>query len=486
VEILHLSKPDRSLRGDVVLEGSKSLSNRALIALALAGADPAAWLSNLSVSKDTATLLQLLQRPADVYDAGDAGTAFRFLTAYLALQPGTQVLTGSARMQERPIGPLVEALRTLGADITYLGKSGFPPLRIAEGRFSESGNGQSAALLHINADVSSQFLSALLLIGPYLPGGLMLAPEGRFVSRPYLDMTMQVMRHFGAEVGFFVAENFTAETQRRGDTILHREKTPRLRASAVKNNGAFVVQPGRYQPRPLAIEADWSAASYWYAMAAFAEEAELNLHGLWPNSWQGDSVLTAMLEPFGVRTAPPPAPPPEGRGDVAASVEYALACSTAPLPSGGGAGGGAVHLTHTTALPEQFHWDFRACPDLAQTLAVVCAGLGVPGVFSGLETLAIKETDRCAALAAELAKVGVRFEPDAQVPGQYLLRGKAAWQTPPRFATYGDHRMALALAPLALFGPIELENPDVVAKSYSAFWEHLRAVGFVLKKTTAP
>jgi len=457
VEILHLSKPDSTLRGDVVLEGSKSLSNRALIALALAGADPAEWLTNLSASKDTATLMQLLQRPSEVYDAGDAGTAFRFLTAYLALQPGTHVLTGSARMQERPIGPLVEALRTLGAGIVYLGKEGYPPVQIPNGQGLPAKGQGPVPPLRVDAGISSQFLSALLLIGPYLPGGLVLEPQGRLVSRPYLDMTMQVMRHFGAEVGFF-----NTETQRHGDVFFNPAKTPRLRASAVKTGESFVVQPGRYQPRPLAIEADWSAASYWYAMAAFADEADLNLHGLWTNSWQGDSVLAVMLEPFGVRTAPPPAPHAGQQPSI------------------------CLLKSHTSTRPDIFQFDFRACPDLAQTLAVVCAGLGVPGVFSGLETLAIKETDRCAALAAELAKVGVRFEPDTSVPGQYLLRGKAAWKTPPRFATHGDHRMAMALAPLALLGPIELENPDVVAKSYPAFWEHLRAVGFVMKKTTAP
>jgi len=427
VEILRLSKPDRSLSGDVFLDGSKSLSNRAIIALALAGADPGKWLTNLSNSTDTATLLRLLRQSSDVYDAGDAGTAFRFLTAWLATKPGVHILTGSSRMQERPIGPLVEALRTLGADIAYLEKTGFPPLRITGGPFSAAAG---PATLRINAGVSSQFLSALLLIGPYLPEGLVLIPEGRLVSQPYLDMTMQVMRHFGA-------------------------------SAAYRPDGSIVVQSGHYQPRPLAIEADWSAASYWYAMTAFAEEADLNLHGLWPNSWQGDSVLAAMLEPFGVRTT-----------------------TLSPTPTGGT--GLALYKSRRVAPPAQFRQNFRACPDLAQTLAVVCAGLGVPAVFSGLETLALKETDRCAALAAELAKVGVRFEPDAQEQGQYLLRGKAAWQTTPRFATYGDHRMAMALAPLALFGPIEIENPAVVAKSYPAFWEHLHAAGFVMKKTTAP
>lgn len=454
MEILRLSKPDRSLRGEVVLDGSKSLSNRAIIALTLAGADPAKWLTNLSSSTDTTTLLRLLRQNDGVYDAGDAGTTFRFLTAWLALQPGAHILTGSARMQERPIGPLVEALCALGANISYLGKTGCPPIRIAGGNISESGNSSAPTMLRIDAGVSSQFLSALLLIGPYLPGGLVLIPEGRLVSGPYLDMTMQVMRHFGADVDFSTANISTPTAQRHGDVLLNQIQPQHV---AVANNGAFVVQPGRYQPRPLAIEADWSAASYWYAMAAFADKADLVLYGLSANSWQGDSVLTTMLEPFGVRTAP-------------ASKRRR----------------GGIRLTHMDARPLSFRQDFRACPDLAQTLAVTCAGLGIPAVFSGLETLALKETNRCAALAAELTKVGVCFEPDADDPGQYRLSGKAAWKTMPRFATYGDHRMAMALASLAMFGPIEIENPGVVAKSYPEFWQHLQAMGFHLEKTTTP
>ncbi|MBK9336529.1 MAG: 3-phosphoshikimate 1-carboxyvinyltransferase [Lewinellaceae bacterium] len=424
MDILHLSRSGRTLRGALALDGSKSLSNRALIALALAGADdPAQGLSNCSTATDTATLLHLLQHPADVYDAGDAGTAFRFLTAYLALRPGTQVLTGSARMLQRPIGPLVDALRTLGFDIRYLGVPGYPPLEIQNFKNQDV---QVAGQLRVNAGISSQFLSALLLIGPYLPAGLKLIPVGGVVSRPYIDMTMHLMRYFGAEVAW-------------------------------QADGSIAVQPGGYQVRRLVIEADWSAASYWYAMAVFADEADLVLHGLAPASWQGDSVLASMLAPFGVVS------------------EFSRDGQSVRLRKSG-----------ATALPEIFRQDFRDCPDLAQTLAVVCAGLGVPGIFSGLETLAIKETDRCAALTVELAKVGVHFEPDVQAPERYLLRGKASWQTPPRFATYGDHRMAMALASLSLFGPIELENPGVVRKSYPAFWEHLRSAGFCTKNTTEP
>jgi 3-phosphoshikimate 1-carboxyvinyltransferase len=406
-----LSKPDRTVVADVALDGSKSISNRALIALALAGADAAPWLTNLSTAKDTVLLDRLLRQGGDHYDAGDAGTTFRFLTAFLALQPGIQVLTGSPRMRERPIGALVAALRALGADIEYLEKDGYPPLRIGE-LHTPGGTPR----LGVRADVSSQFLSALLLIGPYLPHGLVIVPEGALVSRPYLDMTLGVMRHFGAQAGW------------EGDTL--------------------VVAAGRYLPRPLAVEADWSAASYWYAMAALASHAEIRLRGLSAASWQGDAAVATLFERFGVETRFEP--------------EH-----TVHLVRRGEAGG------------EPWRADFGPTPDLAQTLAVVCGALGVPAQFSGLETLSIKETDRIAALRAELAKVGVDIRPDRAGAG-FELTGRAQWRVPPRIATYGDHRMAMAFAPLALLGPVEIENPEVVEKSYPAFWRHLERAGFTL------
>ena len=414
--ILRLSKPDRLLRGDIVLDGSKSISNRALIVLALAGADPAGWLSNLSTSKDTTTLRRLLSQDGEVYDAGDAGTTFRFLTAYLALQPGSQVLTGSARMRERPIGGLVQALRGLGADIEFLEKAGYPPLRIGP----MAGNG-ARPVVRIDAGTSSQFLSALLMVGPCLPAGLQLVPEGKLVSRPYLEMTLQLMRHFGA--------------------------------TAAWEGEAITVEPGRYRPRPFTVEADWSAASYWYSLAALSEEANLRLRGLFSGSWQGDSVVVRMMENFGIRT--------EFEAD-------------------------GLHLSKPAAVrPPLFEWDFVECPDIAQTLAVTCAGLGTRGVFTGLETLFIKETDRVAALTNELAKVGVHFGQLPPAPSGsafFEVNGRAAWQETPRFATYGDHRMAMAFAPLALLGDIEVENPEVVGKSYPAFWEHLEQAGVRLRR----
>ncbi len=420
MSVLQLSKPSRTLHGELALNGSKSISNRALIALALANAQPADWLSNLSTSKDTITLEALLRHDGDVFDAGDAGTTFRFLAAYLAIQPGRQTLTGSARMLERPIGPLVAALRTLGADIQYLGKEGYPPLLIGA-------LDQTAAItreIRVAADVSSQFLSALLLISPYLPEGLVLIPEGPLVSRPYLEMTLKMMRFFGATVEW------------QGDTI--------------------EVLPGGYTPRALVVEADWSGASYWYAMAVLADELELRLHGLQSDSWQGDAALVPMMQRFGIQST--------------------FENNTLVLTKSG------------QPMAPFFEQDFLECPDIAQTLAVVCAGLGKLGIFSGLETLSIKETDRIAALKAELGKVGVSFAKlpahmNKRSPGKtfYQVQGQVAWTATPRFATYGDHRMAMAFAALAMLGVVEIENPKVVAKSYPEFWEHLTKVGFLVE-----
>jgi 3-phosphoshikimate 1-carboxyvinyltransferase len=334
------------------------------------------------------------------------------MTAYLALQPGVQVLTGSERMQERPVGALVGALQALGADIRFLGKPGYPPLQI--GAFRAAGKPE----VRIQANVSSQFLSALAMIGPYLPEGLRIVPDGPLVSRPYLEMTVHLMRHFGAQVEW------------EGDTL--------------------VVHPGGYTPRPFRVEADWSAASYWYGMAALAETADLRLDGLFADSWQGDAVLATMMPFFGIQT------------------EFTET---------------GVRLTKSTGIRQpEFKYDFIGCPDIAQTLAVVCGGLGVAGRFTGLETLSVKETDRIAALRQELIKPGVTFERlppvGASGPVWYGLTGRASWSDAPLFETYNDHRMAMAFACLAMLGPVQIEHSAVVGKSYPAFWDHLALAGF--------
>ncbi|HFA51575.1 MAG TPA: 3-phosphoshikimate 1-carboxyvinyltransferase [Bacteroidetes bacterium] len=413
--IYSISKKDRNLKGGITLNGSKSISNRALIIRALCGQHFA--IKNLSTSKDSELMQALLASKNELLDAGAAGTTFRFLTAYLATQPGTQILTGTERMKKRPIGVLVEALKKLGADIEYLEEKGFPPLKIRPpkdlGKTSE---------LSIPADTSSQYLSALLMIAPTLPNGLTLNLEGNIVSRPYLEMTLRMMEYFG--VGH----------EWEGNCIK--------------------VAPQTYVPKDFLVEADWSAASYWYAMAAFSEDCDLTLHGLFADSLQGDSVLPEMMESFGVAS------------------EF---------------GEGFVRLRKSSASAKPiFEWDFLPCPDLAQTLAVVCAGLGVSGVFTGLETLRIKETDRINALQMELSKVQValsmlpaRFSKKSNKE-HYIVQGKAVVENAPVFATYEDHRMAMAFAPLAMFGEIKIEGPGVVEKSYPVFWEDMEKVGFVV------
>ena len=403
----------RRLAGEITLAGSKSISNRALIIRALSGKQfPIEHLAN---ARDTELLLQLLESREAVRDAGAAGTTFRFMTAYLSRQPGVQVLTGTERMKQRPIGLLADALRQLGADITYLEKEGYPPLRI--GPVSPFGH---TSALSIAAGTSSQYISALLMIAPTLPQGLSLSLEGQVVSRPYIEMTLNLMRYFGVEHSW------------QGNTI--------------------TVPPQQYHARPFRAEADWSAASYYYAMAALADEVHLQLNGLFRDSVQGDAVLAEMMAAFGIRTT--------------FNDAGILLTKTAP------------------SSPDTFEWDFILCPDLAQTLAVVCSGLGTRGRFTGLDTLRIKETDRIAALQAELAKVHCRMDsllPEASPSAEkeyFHTSGKANLEGFPTFATYEDHRMAMAFAPLALLGPIRIEDPMVVAKSYPNFWEDLKRIGF--------
>lgn len=406
-----IHKNTTTLSGEITLAGSKSISNRTLIIRALCG--ESFPISHLANAKDTDLLQGLLASTEEVRDAGAAGTTFRFMTAYLSTQEGTQTLTGTERMKLRPIGVLVDALRILGANIDYLEKEGYPPLQIGPPDNFGINN-----KVQISASTSSQYISALLMIAPTLPNGLELELVGKIVSRPYIEMTLSQMAYFGVQHEW---------------------------------EGQFIwVAPQQYQPKPFVVEADWSAASYYYAMAAFATEVDLQLNGLFEDSLQGDAVLTEIMTSLGVKTT---------------------------------FNAGGVHLSKTgTPLPEVFEYDFLKCPDLAQTIAVVCAGLGVTGRFTGLETLRIKETDRIAALDVELAKVGVKVieEPlTADGKAYFRIEGKAVVPAiAPEFATYEDHRMAMAFAPLAFMGTIKIHEPEVVVKSYPDFWRDLQAIGF--------
>ena len=408
---LNLSRPAEPLRGTFQLPASKSESNRALILQALAGGGT---LQNLSAANDTVLMQKLLAQvgTADVFDAEDAGTVMRFLLAYLALAGRPALLTGTARMQERPIAVLVEALRQLGARIEYTGREGFPPLRL-RGRTAPAtpADGQPAELA-VRGDLSSQYISALLMLGPTLPTGLRLRLTGKVNSRPYIRLTLSLMRHFGADC---------------------------------RDLGAFVeVRPAPYRPADYAVEADWSAASYAYALVALAPAGSwLLLPGLRRHSWQGDQAIAAIMAQLGVAT------------------EY-LADDTVRLSQ----------APRSTSITQ----DFADCPDLAQTVAVVAAALHIPATFRGLESLRIKETDRIQALQTELAKFGAALTDTGD--GTFALTSPNFAVSGQTVATYHDHRMAMAFAPLALLGNLIIESPAVVRKSFPAFWQELAKIDF--------
>ncbi|KAA9332498.1 3-phosphoshikimate 1-carboxyvinyltransferase [Hymenobacter busanensis] len=397
------------MRGTATLPASKSESNRVLILQALAGGGT---LENLSDANDTQLMRRLLAHPeASVVDAEDAGTVMRFLTAYLAVTGRQVTLTGTARMCERPIGVLVDALRQLGAVIDYVDRQGYPPLRLRGWEPTES------APLQVRGDISSQFISALMMIGPLVPGGLQLQLTGHVGSRPYIQMTAELMRHFGADV-------------EAGERTVRVGTRP-------------------YQPADYHVESDWSAASYWYSMVALAPSgSQVRLPGLRRQSLQGDQVVRHLMESLGVRTE-----------FVADGVE--------------------LHQLAPEERSSRVAMNFTDCPDLAQTIAVAAAATGVVVDMTGLESLRIKETDRIAALQTELAKVGATLTDI----GDAVFQVKAAdfRVADARIATYHDHRMAMAFAPLALRGPLTIDRPAVVRKSYPFFWEELRQAGFTLE-----
>jgi len=384
-----------------LLPASKSIANRALIINALAGNQSA--LHNLSDANDTQLMLRLVNSSEQEIDVEDAGTTMRFLTAYFAVTGQQKIMTGTERMQERPIGILVNALRTIGADIEYTKKDGYPPLEIK--KFDRQKNDS----IRIRGDVSSQFISALMMVAPKLPHGLILDLEGNIGSRPYIEMTASLMRHFGVQCEF------------------------------VDNRITIPAQD--YHPAEFTVESDWSAASYWFALTALAADATLSLPRLSLDSLQGDSIVVEIMEQLGVK----------------ASMENEMLVLTKKNPM------------------KQLRWNFTDCPDLAQTIAVVCAAKGIPGVFTGLESLRIKETDRIAALQNELRKIGADLvEEDAAT---WKLIPSSKLPAAASFATYKDHRMAMAFAPLATLMNVTIENPAVVRKSYPNFWNDLKAVG---------
>lgn len=403
----------------IKLPASKSMSNRALVINALSGGKSSP--ENLSDCDDTQVVIDAFRDMPRVIDVKASGTAMRFLTAYLAVCGGEHVITGTARMKNRPIGPLVDALRYLGADVEYVGREGFPPLRI-------KGKPLKGGCLEMPGNVSSQYISALLMIGPVLKNGLELKLTGTLASRSYIDLTLCTMQQFGAE-----AEWSDIDT--------------------------LAVKPTPYQPHEYYIESDWSAASYWYEILALSGHRDNTfvLKGLTDGSKQGDSVARYLFSLLSVKTVVENGDHPHTDG---------------------------MRITrHVRTLPK-LEYDFINSPDLAQTFVVCCAVLDIPFLFTGLSSLQIKETNRIEALKTELRKLGYVIK---DLNGSALFwDGEKCEPSLEPIDTYDDHRMAMAFAPAAIkFPGLRINHPEVVSKSYPHFWDDLRHAGFQIKEINA-
>lgn len=387
------------LNGEVRLPASKSISNRVLIINALA--DSPLPVENLADCDDTNSMLRVLNANGNRFDIGHAGTAMRFLTAFLSRIVGCWEITGSERMQQRPISVLVDALNRLGARIEYTGKPGCPPLRI-QGSLLLGGE------IEMPASVSSQYVSALMMIAPYMANGLKIRLTGKVVSRTYIEMTRQIMADFGAKVVFRESE--------------------------------IAIEPCPYTPVAFRVESDWSAASYFYELLAISGEGEIRMPGLLQHSTQGDSGQVGVWEQLGVSTR---------------------------FESDG------VVISAGKPKVSRLEYDFVEMPDLVQSFVVACCVMGIPFRFTGVETLRIKETDRLAALADELEKLGYILK----IEGDNLLSwdGACKQAVKPEISTYHDHRMAMAFAPAALKHPgLVIVDKEVVSKSFPKFWEELQ------------
>jgi len=375
--------------------------------------------SNLSDCDDTEVIINALRNMPEEIDIKAAGTAMRFMTAYLSVMEGTHILTGTERMKHRPISILVDALRKLGANIEYVGTEGYPPLRI-------TGQSLNGGLLEIPGNVSSQYISALLMIAPMLKEGMTLHLLGDLISRPYIDLTLWMMGEFGADAEWF-------------------------------SNDTIVVKPQPYKSRDYFIESDWSGASYWYEMMALCADkrSEVKLTGLMDGSKQGDSTTRYIFSLLGVKTQ--------------FESKQAGIAQTVTLKQNG------------RCVPK-LEYDFINAPDLAQTFVVTCAAKGIPFHFKGLSTLKIKETDRIEALKTEMRKLGYVLQDHNN--SELIWDGE---RCDPTFEqgidTYEDHRMALAFAPYAfLHDKLIINNPQVVTKSYPHYWEDLRLAGFTIEE----
>lgn len=387
----------------IPLASSKSESNRALLIHKLTGDN--SILNNLSVARDTQIMRTLLASNDIVLDVKDAGTVMRFMTAYLALCPERKVITGTDRMQLRPIKILVEALNEIGANIQYKNKKGYPPLNISGLTYQKTNK------INIAANISSQYISALMMIAPLLPKGLEISLQDDIYSLPYINMTLGLMQHFGIKYTF--------------------EKR------------TISISGQSYKPAIYTIESDWSSASYWYSFVALAEYGKIKLLGLKKKSLQGDQVIIEIMDKLGVKS--------EFKSD-------------------------GVVLSKKSNDSELVY-DFRNCPDLAQTIIVAAVAKKVKLKMVGLESLKIKETDRIAAISKEVARIGAILIETNKGIWELTFDKNYKVTKPIIFKTYNDHRMVMALTPLCMKYDIVIENPEIVSKSYLEFWNHLELAG---------
>ena len=405
---LQLDKTTLQSNQSIAISGSKSETNRLLLLQALY---PIIGIENTSNSDDSLTMRDALQSKENSIDVHHAGTAMRFLTAYFATQNQCEIiLTGSSRMKERPVKILVEALQELGADITYLENHGFPPLKI-KGRLLTKHQ------VRLSANVSSQYISALLLIGASLENGIELTLEGEITSIPYINMTLELLQSIGIKTSF-------------------------------NENKIRVAPHPQLIPKTITIESDWSSASYFYAMIALSDVGtNITLSSYKPSSLQGDSMLVELFSEFGVTTH--------------FNEDSTMVLTKESIPT-----------------KQHFEFNLNKVPDIAQTIAVCCLGMGVSCHLTGLQTLKIKETDRLLALYNELSKLGATI----QITEDSLTLGITdTIKENCSIATYQDHRMAMAFAPLAIKVPLVIEEAEVVSKSFPSFWNDLEKLGYKIK-----
>ena len=406
--MIQIIAPRFPINCSINLSGSKSLSNRLLLLKEIL--DLKIDLKNLSDSKDTTLLLKALRQIKEAKNKNinilDAGTDMRFLTALLAIKKGTWTITGSDRMKKRPIGELVSALKSLGAEIEFLEKENYPPLEI-KGKIILGG------ALKIDASQSSQFISALLLISPKLKNGLVLILKNKIVSSPYIEMTAALLKKFNVPI------------------------------SKLKNTYTVNSSTKSKQIKVIKIESDWSSASYWYSICALSKNAKIELNFLNKKSLQSDSILPELYKILGVKT------------------KYKK---------------NSIIISRKKLETKSINYNFINCPDIAQTFAVTCFGLGICAKLNGLSTLKFKESDRIIALKTELEKMGAKL---VITNNSIELKKSKAIQFEGIIETYNDHRMAMSFSPLALvYNSIKIANPEVVSKSYPRFWKDLKSVGF--------